>query len=104
MGPTPFRLELIWLEEKDLGGLIKSWWDNTTVEGWAGFKLSVKFKTLEGKIKEWAKCQFGDVRAVKDNILKEIQAVDNREEGGRLTLDEINRRLQLKDMFSRKVR
>lgn len=33
-GPTPFRFELMWLEEKDFPGLIQGWWEEIKVEGW----------------------------------------------------------------------
>lgn len=44
----------------------------------------MKLKILKGRICDWAKEQFGDVRRAKDSILVEIQFV--RQKGrGRLT-------------------
>lgn len=103
-GPAPFRFELMWLEEKKLHVLIKEWWDNVTAEGRAGFRLAMKLKYLKEKLKDWARCHFGDVGAVKDHILIELQALDNKEEQVQLTSEEIARRWQLKDTYLRNVR
>lgn len=43
----------MWLEEKEFLELIKEWWKEFRVDGWAGFKLATKLKLLKGKIKEW---------------------------------------------------
>lgn len=76
-GPTPLRFELLGLE--DFSRLIKEWWKNIRVEGWARFKLGWKLKVLKGKIKEWAKNSFGDVAKLKKNILEETQSLDKKE-------------------------
>lgn len=50
------------------------------MEGWAGFRLAVKLKLLKGNIKEWARLHFGDLRAVKEGILEEVNLLDKEEE------------------------
>lgn len=75
-GPTPFRFELMWLEEKDFPGLIQGWWEEIKVEGWAGYWLAAKLKLLKNKMKEWVKENFGEVRTQKSKILAEIQELD----------------------------
>lgn len=52
--------------------LIKEWWQNLKVEGWAGFKLARKLKLLKGNIKHCVKNHFREVE-VKNNIFKGIQ-------------------------------
>lgn len=47
-----------------------------------GYKLAMKLKLLKGRIKDWAKDQFGDVRLVKEGLLKDIQRLGNKEEKG----------------------
>lgn len=49
------------------------------VEGWAGCKLEMELKLLKGKIKDWARHHFENVRKVKEDLLKEIQRLDNKE-------------------------
>lgn len=79
-GSSPFRFELMWLEENQFTGLIREWWESFHVEGWAGFRLSMKLKRLKGKIKECVSVTFGDVCAAKASILEELQCLDNKEE------------------------
>lgn len=88
----------MWLEESYLAGLINNWWENTLKEGWAGLRLAIKLKILKAKIKDWAKCHFGYVGTVKNNIMNGIHSLDNKEEHCQLIADEVNRRLQLKEM------
>ena len=103
-GPTPFRFELMWLEENQFPKLIQDWWKEIKVDGWAGHRLATKLKVLKNKIKEWAKESFGDVRNQKSQILAEIQALDIKEESDQMPLEEGKRRLELKEVFHRKVR
>lgn len=74
------------------------------VEGWAGCKLEMKLKLLKGRIKDWARHHFGNVRKVKEDLLKEIQRLHNKEEEGQLLQEEECIRLSLKEYFSRNVR
>lgn len=48
-GPTPFRFELMWLEEPHFDELFKEWWESLIVEGKALFRLSIKLKNLKEK-------------------------------------------------------
>lgn len=98
----PHCFELMWSEEKHPTPLIKGRWKEMKVEGWAGFRLAVKLKTL--KLKEWAKTNFGDFELQKDAILEEIQILDNKEKLGQLSSEDCNRKLSLKDNFHRKLR
>eukprot|EP00268_Persea_americana_P017810 TRINITY_DN18653_c0_g1_i1.p2 TRINITY_DN18653_c0_g1~~TRINITY_DN18653_c0_g1_i1.p2 ORF type:complete len:123 (-),score=26.57 TRINITY_DN18653_c0_g1_i1:203-571(-) len=95
----------MWIEEKQFPNLIQGWWEESKVEGWAGYWLAIKLKLLKNKIKEWAKENFGEVRIQKLNILTEIQALDMKEESDHLTtLEEEKKRLDLKEDFQRKMR
>lgn len=103
-GPTPFRFELMWLEEPHFAGLIKDWWRSFIVEGRAFFRLSVKLKKLKEKIKEWVKDDYAEATVAKAKILEGIQKFDLKEEVCHLSVEELNRRIQLKERFLRKVR
>ena len=71
-GPTPFRFELMWLEEKNFTEKIRGWWREMKIEGWAGYRLITKLKLLKLKIKEWATPNF--VEGVqKAYLLEEVQ-------------------------------
>lgn len=75
-GPSLFCFELMWLEEKDLLGLIKDWWGHFGVQCRSGFVLAQKIRFLNLKIKEWAKSHFGELGALKSSILEEIQQIN----------------------------
>lgn len=47
---------------------------------------------------------FGEVGAIKDEILEEINLIDKEEEIGQLDVAKISRRLSLKDEYLQKVR
>lgn len=74
------------------------------MEGWAGFRLALKLKHLKGKIKEWAAMHFGDVRAIEEGTLEEIQLLDREDERCPLSAADCNRRLAMKDEFMKKLR
>lgn len=57
---------------------------------------------MKGKIKEWAGLDFGEVGAIKDEILEEINLIDKEEEIGQLDVAKISRRLSLKDEYLQK--
>lgn len=103
-GPSAFRFELMWLEGNNFEGLIKNWWVNLQVKGLPGHRCSLRLRNMKAKIKEWVKSSFGEVEAVKSKILEELEAIENGEESHQLSADEVGRRLQLKEMFQKKVR
>lgn len=74
------------------------------MDRWVGFKLALKLKLLKGKIKEWARFYFGDVTAIKDRILEEIQALNYKEAASPLGEAYFLKRLPLKEAYWRKVR
>ena len=84
-GPSPFRLEPMWLEDKRFSALIKEWWNSHVVNGWAGFKLSSKLKQLKLTIKDWRKRNFEPVKTLKAKLLEELQSLYIREESQRLS-------------------
>lgn len=81
------------MEENQFAGLIREWWDRFNVEGRVGFRHSMKLRKLKEKIKERVR----DVLAVKTNILEEVQPLDLKEESGILSVEEVDRRIALKD-------
>ena len=58
----------MWFEESQFAGIIRNWWKDIIVEGWAGFKLASKLIKLKKKIKERVKNHFGEVKTAKANI------------------------------------
>lgn len=102
--PKPFRFELIWLEEKGFKELIRSWWSDNQLQGWAGFRLTSKPKSLKANIKDWAKANFGSVEVAMAELLRYIKEIDTKEEYGPLSDSEIVLQQDLKEKFLRKVK
>lgn len=93
----------MWLEDKQFSALIKDWWNSYNVNGWAGFRLSLKLKQLKVSIKDWIEGNHGLVESLKANLLKEMQALDIKEESQMLSDMEIAKKFKRKDQFERKV-
>lgn len=70
-GLSSFRFELMWLEENHFPATSLDWWNDSRVDGCAGFRLAKKLKLLKDKIKERARIYFRDVGMVKANTLEE---------------------------------
>ncbi|XXG85840.1 hypothetical protein AAC387_Pa11g0856 [Persea americana] len=103
-GPSPFRFELMWLQEENFTKLVQKWWEEIRVDGWAGHRLATKLKLLKTKLKEWAKEHFEKVKHQKSKILAEVQSVDGKEETDRLSSEEEKKRLDLKEELQRNLR
>ena len=79
-GPSPFRFELLWLEDKHFRDSIKIWWNSYDVSGRATYRLSSKLKRLKLSIKVWIKINHRPVESHKASILEEMQSLDIKEE------------------------
>ncbi|KAF5174876.1 hypothetical protein FRX31_035538, partial [Thalictrum thalictroides] len=60
--PSPFRFELMWLEEPTCLLNIKEWWDSFQVEGRSSYRWWYKLKVLKEKLKIWNRDVFGSGR------------------------------------------
>lgn len=92
------------MEEKPFLQLVKEWWMELRVEGWAGYKLAAKLKYLKQKIKQWSKDSFSDAGVMKTKIPEEIQLQDIKEEQGQLSFEDKFKRSKLKVDFVQKVK
>lgn len=52
-GPSPFRFDNIWLENKDLIRKLKIWGEEADVSGWEGCRVIRKVKLMKDKVKKW---------------------------------------------------
>ena len=60
-GRIPFKFENMWLEVEDFGDLIKRWWEEASVEGYARFVVAKKLRVIKAEIKKWNREVFGDI-------------------------------------------
>ncbi|KAK2385146.1 hypothetical protein QL285_072415 [Trifolium repens] len=79
-GPKPFRFNNFWLDNKKLVGIVESFWETHKVEGWMGFVLKEKLKTLKTILKEWHKEEYGGLEARIEGVVVDIKDLDVRGE------------------------
>ncbi|KAL7226446.1 hypothetical protein ACSBR1_021526 [Camellia fascicularis] len=70
--PKPFRFLNAWTLHSNFLDFIEKTWKDTMVQGWAGFALQIKLKTLKAAFKNWSKKVFGNVtfklKSAKDDL------------------------------------
>ncbi|KAF5190149.1 hypothetical protein FRX31_020264 [Thalictrum thalictroides] len=76
--PSPFRFELMWLEEPICLLNIKEWWDSFQVEGRPSYKWWCKLKALKEKLKIWNRDVFGRVEDKMKLKLEVIEGIDKK--------------------------
>lgn len=57
-GPSPFRFELMWLQEPGFPDLVRRWWKENDCDGWMGFCLAQKLKFLKHEMRDGIKLNF----------------------------------------------
>jgi len=57
-GVRPFRFENIWLEFE--GSVVKEWWEEAQVKGFAGYVIARKLSFIKEKLKKCNRDVFGD--------------------------------------------
>ena len=100
-GKAPFRFENMWLRSEGFSDVIKQWWGEARVYGFASYVVANKLKFIKGKLKVWNREVFGDIRTKKDAALSIINALDLKEDSVGLTSDELLQRKGAKDEWSK---
>ena len=77
---SPFRFENTWLESEGFSDLIKAWWEEVQVPGFASFIVVIKLKYIKERLKIWNREVFGDIKIQKHKILGMINSLDMKEE------------------------
>ena len=52
-GPSPFRIELMWLKYEAFKEILKGWWQTLDFHGSFSFILATKLKALRSILKVW---------------------------------------------------
>jgi len=95
-GPTPFRFNNFWLQNRDFKGVVEEAWRNQNVSGWMSFVLKEKLKCLKVTLKEWSKGEYGGMEERLVRLVEDIKNLDEKGEEGTLTEREVGLR---KEMF-----
>lgn len=91
-GPTPFRFNNFWLQNRDFKGVVEEAWRNQNVTGWMSFVLKEKLKGLKSIVKEWNKAEYGGMDERVERLVVEIKYLDEKCEEGGLTQPEVDLR------------
>ncbi|KAL5583298.1 hypothetical protein UlMin_015740 [Ulmus minor] len=98
-GPTPFRLENMWLGHSSFRQECEKWWREIEVEGWESYKIMEKLRALKEYIKVWNKEIFGDTRIIKKEVVDKIDEIDKKEENRQLGDGERELRVRLRNQL-----
>lgn len=74
--PRPFRFENMWLCHHSFKKNVYDWWNETSIEDWAGLRFEKKLLNLKSQLKAWNKNTFGDVSKRKEDLLQIIRDLD----------------------------
>ena len=88
-GKVPFKFENMWLKVEGFSNLIKKWWEEDEVEGFASFVLARKLKVVKDELKKWNIEVFEDIKLRKYNLIDSINALDVKEEFVGLSIEDI---------------
>ncbi|GKU90798.1 hypothetical protein SLEP1_g4749 [Rubroshorea leprosula] len=91
-GPKPFRFFDSWLEQEGCSKLIKEVWNDTQIQGWAGFRLKEKLKTTKEALRKWSKNLIPALDIRINNATSDIAKIDMKGEMAHLSEEEIERR------------
>ncbi|GKV29990.1 hypothetical protein SLEP1_g38860 [Rubroshorea leprosula] len=88
-GPKPFRTLNCWDQHPEFVKMVEENWNSAGVEGWKGYVCKEKLKRLRNKLKKWNSEVFGSFEKQIAEAATKINEVDNKNEDGELTEEDI---------------
>jgi len=82
----------MWLRAEEFSDLIKKWWQEEEVQGFACYVVARKLKGVKLSLKKWNKEVFGNIKVRKFNLLNSVNDLDEKEESIVLSFVEIDQR------------
>ena len=76
-GPSPFRFESMWMEERGFKDQMKKWWGSLFYIGSFNFVLDAKLRALKDILKNWNKEVFGLIDTKKSEALRRVEYWDD---------------------------
>ena len=98
-GPSPFRFENMWLEERGFMDQLKRWWGSLYFTGSFSFVLDAKLRALKGLLKTWNKEVFGAIETKKREALSQVAYWDAVENHSTLSLEDCEARKEAKEAY-----
>ena len=98
-GPSPFRFENMWLEEKGFMDQMKRWWGSLTFTGSFSFVLDAKLRALKVLLKTWNKEVFSVIDTKKREALSQVVYWDELENHSTLSLEDYEARKEAMEAY-----
>ncbi|KAJ9696951.1 hypothetical protein PVL29_008942 [Vitis rotundifolia] len=98
-GPSPFRFENMWLEEKGFMDQMKRWWGSLSFTGSFSFVLDAKLRALKDILKSWNKEVFGLIESKKREALGQVEHWDEVEKHSPLSLEDCEARKEAQEAY-----
>ncbi|XP_028096430.1 uncharacterized protein LOC114296321 [Camellia sinensis] len=96
-GPKPFKFLNAWVLHPSFLKEVENVWVGTQVEGWAGFRIMVKLRTLKQALKIWNVEVFGQVESKLKAAEAELHSWDLTAEERDLVEDEVRQKIEIRN-------
>ena len=98
-GPSPFKFENMWLEEKGFKDKMKTWWGSLKFIGTSNFILDAKLRALKSILKNWNKEEFGLIETKKGEVMKQVVYWDEKVICSDINLEECGARKEARESY-----
>ncbi|XP_028060848.1 uncharacterized protein LOC114264432 [Camellia sinensis] len=96
-GPKPFKFLNAWVLHPSFLKEVEKVWVGTQVEGWAGFRIMVKLRTLKQALKIWNVEVFGHVESKLQEAEAELHSWDLTAEERNLVEVEVRQKIEIRN-------
>ncbi|GFS28866.1 hypothetical protein Acr_00g0004350 [Actinidia rufa] len=95
-GPRPFKFINAWVLHPKCLEVMESAWIQSDEQGWAGYRIMRKLKSMKEALKEWNRVSFGNVQTQVEQVEKQLHDLDIKAEEGSILENDRMRRRELK--------
>ncbi|XP_028094696.1 uncharacterized protein LOC114294740 [Camellia sinensis] len=103
-GPKPFRFLNAWASHPNFLRVVKEAWSRYAVQGWAGYKVSLKLKEVKASLKQWNKEEFGNLNDKLSLIEEQLHSLDLLQERNTLSNNDLQIKRTLKSEYWKTLR
>ncbi|KAL7260348.1 hypothetical protein ACSBR1_006087 [Camellia fascicularis] len=97
--PKPFRFFNAWASHPNFLRVVKEAWSICALQGWAGYKVSLKFKEVKASLKQWNKEEFGNLNDKLSLIEDQLHFIDLLQERNALSDNDMQIKRILKSEY-----
>ncbi|XP_026420592.1 uncharacterized protein LOC113316654 [Papaver somniferum] len=86
----------MWLQDESIKERMQQWWQDHHFTGNPGYVFCKKLQAVKGDLRDWNLQTFGRVNRIRDELLVQIKAFDEREAQGVSTVEDSFERVNKK--------